>query len=287
MGNTVLAIIVTYNRLECLKECIAALDKQTYKNFDLVVVNNGSTDGTKDYLKELTDFIIINQTNLGGAGGFYAGMKYGFEHGYEWVWLMDDDGVPAPNQLEELLRYGAQGYWFLNALVINKDNHNQLAFKLGDKSLEAIKKQEIIDYDIAPFNGTFIHRCVIEKSGYIKKEMFIWGDEQEYRLRLLHNGFIPRTVVKAIHYHPIEKGSFVCALPPIINATILEKPEKMSKFYYRNCGYIDATYHKGEYVYTLKRVIYHCIFFLRTGRIKELVKFVKYYFRGRNDNYND
>ena len=283
----VLCVVVTYNRLECLKECISGLKSQTCQDFDTLVVNNGSTDGTGEFLNHLANVIVITQENLGSSGGQYAGMKYGFEKGYEWVWMMDDDGYPESHQLEELLRYGEKRYFFLNALVINKDNHNQLSFMLGDMSLEEIKKHKLIEYQIAPFNGTFVHRDAIEKSGFVKRDMFIWGDEQEYRLRLIKNGFIPHTVVNAIHYHPAEKGRFFSAFPPFIKATVLEKPEKMSKYYYRNCGYIDATYFKGETVYSIKRVLYHCLFFLRTGRLKEISKFIKYYFRGRKDNYND
>lgn len=72
----VLAIVVTFNRLQCLKECLTALDSQTSKDFDILVINNGSTDGTKEFLDSRDDLLKIHQDNLGGAGGFYAGMKY-------------------------------------------------------------------------------------------------------------------------------------------------------------------------------------------------------------------
>ena len=76
MSDKVLNVIVTYNRLNDLKVCIENVKGQTYKNLDILVVNNGSTDGTTEYLAAQTDIKVINQNNLGGAGGFYAGMKY-------------------------------------------------------------------------------------------------------------------------------------------------------------------------------------------------------------------
>ncbi len=86
------------------------------------------TDGTKEYLDSRTDILKIHQENLGGAGGFCAGMQYMFNHNYEWLWMMDDDGIPEKNQLNNLLKYGGGSYLFLNALVLDKDNHERLAF---------------------------------------------------------------------------------------------------------------------------------------------------------------
>lgn len=277
MKNAVLAIIVTYNRLECLKECLVALNRQTCKNFDVLVVNNGSTDGTKDYLEIQTNIIIINQENLGGAGGFYAGMKYGFEHGYEWIWLMDDDGLPESKQLECLLKYGNQGYRVLNALVVNKDDHSHLSF--GKMIPVTELKKDVTEEIFHPFNGTFIHRSVIEKIGYIKKEMFIWGDEQEYLLRVKANGYTPMTVVSAIHYHPQEKGKRLNVFPFSQSKYIWDKPKNLSKIYYRNLGYISKTY--GIHWYSgSKTFIFHVIAFLWRFRFGEIYKFIKYYHKG-------
>ena len=81
MENTFVAcVVVTYNRLGCLKQCLNALRNQSCQQFDIIVVNNGSTDGTKEFLDSQKDIIVIHQQNLGGAGGFYAGMKYMMEH---------------------------------------------------------------------------------------------------------------------------------------------------------------------------------------------------------------
>ena len=77
-------------------EVIDALRKQTYNDYQIVVVNNGSTDGTEKWLSQQRDIITITQENLGGAGGFFAGMKYVAEHGYEYCWIMDDDVLCMP-----------------------------------------------------------------------------------------------------------------------------------------------------------------------------------------------
>lgn len=121
MSKKILSVVVTYNRLELLKRCYKALQSQTHKDFDILIVNNGSTDGSKEWIDSLPESVLkIHQENLGGAGGFYAGEKYGYDNGYDWLWLMDDDGVPAADQLEKLLTIcTAHNLKFANPLVCN------------------------------------------------------------------------------------------------------------------------------------------------------------------------
>ena len=66
----VYVFIVTYNRLSLLKKTINSLRKQTHPIDNLCVINNGSTDGTYEWLLEQQDLTVIHQENLGGAGGF-------------------------------------------------------------------------------------------------------------------------------------------------------------------------------------------------------------------------
>ncbi|WP_295266446.1 glycosyltransferase, partial [Veillonella sp.] len=95
--NDVVAIVVTYNRLELLKECIQALQSQSLA-LDILVVDNNSNDGTRGYIEKLAltnKNIIYKNTgeNLGGAGGFNFGLKIAAKMDYEYVWIMDDDCI--------------------------------------------------------------------------------------------------------------------------------------------------------------------------------------------------
>ena len=62
-------VVVTFNRLKLLKEVVDSLRNQDYLNRDIIIVNNGSTDDTRDWLDNQNDLIVINQGNCGGAGG--------------------------------------------------------------------------------------------------------------------------------------------------------------------------------------------------------------------------
>lgn len=196
---------------------------------------------------------------------------------------MDDDGLPEKKQLETLLKYGKQGYHVLNALVVNKDDHSTLAF--GKMQSLTDIKEEITDKIFDPFNGTFIHRSVIEKIGYIKREMFIWGDEQEYRNRMIANGYKLYTITDAVHYHPREKGNKLKVFPFTKYLQILDKPEHLSHIYYRNLGYINKAYARHWYT-SLSCAGRHIIAFAWRLRFGEIAKFVKWYRKGRNNDFD-
>jgi len=275
----ILAIVVTFNRLQCLKECLASLNAQTYKNFDILVVNNGSTDGTKEFLDSQNEIQKIHQENLGGAGGFYSGMKYAYEKGYEWLWMMDDDGITDENQLMNLYTYRNKSI-YLNALVLDRENHDKLAFSHCYLDISKIKSVSVDDKFVQPFNGTFFHRTLIEKIGFIKKEMFIWGDEAEYTLRAKKAGVIPMTITTALHYHPKEKAQRIGVIPfvSLEKLTILEKPRSLSQYFYRNLGYINKTY--GGFFKSSFTIIKYSIYFLRTLQFSEMKKFLTFYRKG-------
>ncbi len=209
------AVVVTYNRKKLLKECLDALLAQTYPVDSIILIDNASTDGTPEFLKEQgylknpkIDYVRLPE-NTGGAGGFHEGVKRGYEKGYDWLWLMDDDGFPSKNCLEQLLKHKNKAN-FIGSLVIRTDEQNELSFGLK-KNITTYKeaidnsKDGILENMANPFNGILISRRLIEKIGNIKKELFIWGDETEYYLRALNSNLGVATVIDAIYYHPKDR----------------------------------------------------------------------------------
>lgn len=222
MNKHVCAVVVTYNRIELLQKCLNAILTQTCSVDQILVIDNASTDGTPELLSEkgYLDNSLINymrmSTNEGGAGGFYKGCKRAFELGYEWLWLMNDDGLPHPETLEHLL--APPDLLFRGPLVLaQEDNTGQkLAFEYpidisGNvyiktrKEAEEVADRGLMWKSVSPFNGVLISRKVIEQIGLPKKEFFIWGDEWDYVFRAKKAGISIATVTKAIFWHPANK----------------------------------------------------------------------------------
>ena len=111
----IIAVVVTYNRITLLKECVYALLHQkdcTDTQLDILLVDNASDDGTKEWIEEQIAHTESHDTtpiyalhlseNTGGAGGFYYGMKWAYEHGADAIWIMDDDTIPKEDALQKL-----------------------------------------------------------------------------------------------------------------------------------------------------------------------------------------
>lgn len=212
MGS-VAAVVVTYNRLDDLKKNLEMLRKQTRVPDAVYVINNASTDATTAFLEELSENDnlfrhCLLEKNAGGAGGFSYGLEKACKEGYDWVWLMDDDGRPQNNDtLEKLMNVAEKesNYSLINCNVLW--DGNELSFKIGTE-YNTLEEQRlnipsgIIENCACVFNGSLFGREVYERIGTIKKEYFIRGDEVEYLMRCKNNGVKVLTVIDSLYYHP-------------------------------------------------------------------------------------
>lgn len=188
-------VVVTYNRLTLLKEVIESLRGQTYKDFQIVVINNGSTDDTESWLKEQRDVKTITQANLGGAGGFYTGMKYVAEQGYEYCWIMDDDVICSPTALEELLKAVKvrEDIGFVCSRVLGIDGQPMNTPLPATKTMhegqysdvfEFVNNHAMVRVSISTFVSVLVPTRIIFEVGLPYKDYFIWGDDSEYTERI-------------------------------------------------------------------------------------------------------
>ncbi|MCD7133327.1 glycosyltransferase family 2 protein [Limosilactobacillus balticus] len=216
MNKKIAAVVVTYNRKKLLAECIDALLAQTYRNLDILVIDNASTDGTREIVKAFKNPQIryINTgENLGGAGGFQFGVKQGVNAEYDYLWLMDDDSIPTPNALEKLIETAdtVGNFGFLSSKVLWKDQSlckmNIPKVSLNHKltNFNGNKPKKII---MGTFVSFLVPVKVVKEIGLPIKEFFIWADDFEYSRRISRKYsayFVPESIV--IHKCKSNTGS--------------------------------------------------------------------------------
>ncbi|MGC0055118.1 glycosyltransferase family 2 protein [Brucella pituitosa] len=193
------AVVVTYNRLEKLRGCLEALSRQTREVRHIHVVDNNSTDGTREWLKansqRLNLILHLLDHNSGGAGGFNTGIRAATKMDADWVWVMDDDVVPEPSCLQAAMespfsiqhQAGSRTVGFLSSRVewidgslcvmnipVAKWPWNS-TFREMPSSLPCVS---------CSFVSCFISREAIQKVGLPVKEFFIWHDDTEYTRRV-------------------------------------------------------------------------------------------------------
>lgn len=188
---SVAATVVTCNRLELLKQCVAALKAQTQPADEIIVVNNGSTDGTGEWLAAQTGLIIVTQDNQGSSGGQFTAVKTAYSHGHDWIWLMDDDTIPHPDCLEQLLRVPAatrEDTGVIASRVVWKDGstHVMNAPALTDPHLwmGSVLEDHCIQITTCSFVSMMVSRAAVAKMGLPLRHMFIWFDDYEYTQRI-------------------------------------------------------------------------------------------------------
>ena len=242
-NKTVATMVVTYNRKEMLKECIEALLKQTYKKQQIYIIDNASTDGTKDYIKKYIDskkvFYYNTGKNSGGAGGFNYGVREALKNKVDYAWLMDDDSIAEDkNALKSLVDKAAfleDDFSFLSSIVKWTDGkicqlNKQTLDGAWDVNFDKIN-HGLIPVKTASFVSFFANMQVVKKVGLPIKDFFIYFDDNEYSLRLnkIKPSYIDVDSIM-IHKSPTNQSSSV---------TYCDE-NKINRLYmqYRNEGYI-------------------------------------------------
>jgi GT2 family glycosyltransferase len=212
MSLAVVAVVVTHNRRELLVECLEALFAQTVPVARVHVVDNASTDGTRELLAERgllgrpDVHYELQERNLGGAGGFSRGVELGRE-GADWVWLMDDDAEPEPDCLQKMLESAPAGDERTAALcsrVVGADGRLQALHRgrLDGRPapLEpAAYGQAAPEIGFATFVGLLVRGAVARALDPPKAEFFLWVDDYEYCVRLRKRGrlhLVPASTIR-------------------------------------------------------------------------------------------
>ncbi len=197
---TVCAVILTYNRRALLEKCLSAVTSQTRAPDSIIVVDNGSTDGTFDLLQEewaSSATVYSLPKNLGAAGGFNAAFRLGYASGMDLLWIMDDDVIPDTDALERLLDAKSLldereiEYPYLLSSARSADDLPATAAVI-DTRLNSRLFQEwpmLVEHGLLPLrNATFVSilipRGVIERHGLPIADMWIWGEDKEFTMRI-------------------------------------------------------------------------------------------------------
>ncbi len=213
MPARIVAVVVTWNRRDLLRESLDALLGQTSPPAQIVVVDNASTDGTADLLAaEYPELEVLHlDTNTGGAGGFSAGIERALTFEPDLVWLLDDDTVPTPTAAEALVD-AWNGYRtatghspaVLASRVVWTDGRdhpmNTPRTKPGASSEELAAAGQVGCTPIrsASFVSIMCDAEGIAERGLPVADYFLWNDDFEYSTRLIRDRaglYCPKSVV--------------------------------------------------------------------------------------------
>lgn len=204
--ESVAVVVVTYNRADLLDRMLDGLAALTTQPDVVLVVDNASSDHTPQVLAARTEpWLRVTRTeeNLGGAGGFSLGVRQAYDAGWDRIWLMDDDVVPAPDCLDVLL---AQDEDCL--MAVREDRSGRLCEKAAtrfdlthpwvvkpktgmvetDHGTRAAMPERVELENVA-FEGFMCRRGVVQRIGLPDPSYFIFYDDVDFAVRARRAGF--------------------------------------------------------------------------------------------------
>ena len=190
---SVAAVVVSYNRVDLLRKCLSALAAQERQPDEIMLVDNGSTDGSVAMVQQEFPEVTVFETgaNLGGAGGFAWGIERAIAAGHDAAWLMDDDAEPLPGSLlplVEAMENAPRRPGFVTSLVVNPEGAPNSGH-LPDLSTDPAKQLAAnalggIAVNSASFVGVLIDLKAAANMPLPYADFFIWFDDAEYTRRL-------------------------------------------------------------------------------------------------------
>jgi rhamnopyranosyl-N-acetylglucosaminyl-diphospho-decaprenol beta-1,3/1,4-galactofuranosyltransferase len=204
--ETVAVVVVTHNRAALLTRMLAGLAALDHRPDAVIVVDNASTDHTATVLAGVLDLplqVLRPEDNLGGAGGFHLGVQTAHAQGWDRVWLMDDDVVPAPDCLTVLMAHDEDCLMsvredtsgrLVEKAALRFDLRNPLRIKPKTSMVETAygtraAMPELVALENVAFEGFMVRRSVIDRIGLPDAGFFIFYDDVDFALRARRAGF--------------------------------------------------------------------------------------------------
>ena len=202
-------IIPVYNCEKYLDECLISVEKQTYNNLEIIIINDGSTDHGIDiinrYIKKHSTWRLINQTNQ----GLSMSRNNGFDvSSGEYVFFLDSDDEIPMDAIEKLVSVATENN--SDVVIGNMINYNSTG-KYPNYTSKYIKNENNLDYKKFTKLLSFIHAAgKLYKRDIIKKIKFISGVKHEdnyFNLSIFLNTNKISMIKDDVYYHRVREGN--------------------------------------------------------------------------------
>jgi GT2 family glycosyltransferase len=212
-------VIVNWNKKDFLMQLIESLGSLNYKNYDVIVVDNASTDSSVKLLSETYPEITIiqNAINLGGTGGFNTGIRYVMDNNsYKYVWLLDNDALVENDTLRQLIRVMERDdkIGIAGSMIVDSDDRDLIVELGGFLRWDTIgvtpnQRNTRIGANLEPTEVEYVAICsalvrvdAVKKIGLMDERFFLFWDDMDWGLSFKKYGFKIVAVPASVVYHP-------------------------------------------------------------------------------------
>lgn len=205
--NSIAVVICNYNKRDYVINCIKSVFDSSFNDFDVYVVDNASTDDSVKAINNLYNgkvYLIQNQVNLGGSGGFNTGIEKVLNKNYKYIMLLDNDVVLDREAIQKLYEFletnldvGIVGSKicfldnpeYIQELGADIDFNNFTIKPYYKNYIDNELIPEIVECDYVPACSLLVRTSTIRKVGIMKSSNFIYWDDIEWGYRFKKAGY--------------------------------------------------------------------------------------------------
>jgi GT2 family glycosyltransferase len=221
MAPNVLIVVLNWNGRDDTLACLASLSRVDYPNYDIVAVDNGSSDDSVAVIRAVHPHAVLIETgeNLGFAAGNNVGLRYALEQGADYVLLLNNDTIVDPGCVRQLVAVteeddhvgvvGPTVYYHSQPTVIWSAG-GAIDRRRGRTWMVGLGEEDIGQFDTAPRPVDFVTGCALlvsrralESVGLLDERFFMYYEETEWCVRIAKAGFGVRHVPTARIWHKI------------------------------------------------------------------------------------
>ena len=206
-------IILNWNGKKVTADCLESMKKQDLKNYEVVLIDNGSTDGSSKYLKKKFPFIklVQNKENLGCSKAYNMGVE---KANGDYILILNNDVILDKNFFNELWKnkdkadiLGVKNYFYdqkkiLWAIGVRINKFTMRAKLIGNKIVDSEEINKI-KVDQAVGSAMLTNKKVIDKIGFLKDSFFAYYEETEWQTRAQKAGFSTSWIPSAKLWHRV------------------------------------------------------------------------------------
>lgn len=192
-------IILNWNGWQDTIDCVESCLKLTYSHVRILIVDNGSTDGSMVKLHERFPDIDLLQTgrNLGFAGGNNVGIRHALEQGADYVWLLNNDTIVDPSALSELVHIAKRDdtLGIVGSKIFYYDQPDVIWFAggwiqyltgncghIGQHEKDINRSEKVTEVDFITGCSLLIKSNVIKKVGLMDERYFLYYEDADWNL---------------------------------------------------------------------------------------------------------
>lgn len=217
-------IILNWNGKDDTIECLDSLKSINYSNFEILLVDNGSIDGSVDCFKnEYPSMEIIqNKENLGFAEGNNVGIKRAMENGTDYVLLLNNDTVVDSYFLTELVMaaetdseigiVGPKIYYYSKSQIIHSAGGTIIPWKatthhIGILEVDHRQYDKVREMNFMTGCVLLLKRAILEEIGFLDASFFMYWEDADYCTRATKKGWKIIYVPASKVYHKVSSSS--------------------------------------------------------------------------------